>query len=102
MPAKKVGDIRSDSMEPWHHFSVGSCGAGLSGGVIAGVSVGAVVLVVGAALFAYTRIYRKKRMKQAVLLSGSQELSTQTGEGSSFLSELLSSVHTFVSEFLAE
>ncbi|KAK4743628.1 hypothetical protein SAY87_009940 [Trapa incisa] len=67
-------------MAPWHHFSLGSCGAGVSGGVIAGISVVVIVLVAGAVLFAYTRFYLKKRVEQAILVSGSQELTSHTGE----------------------
>ncbi|KAK4770214.1 hypothetical protein SAY87_030746 [Trapa incisa] len=84
IPAKG-GDICNCAMAPWHQFSLGSCGAGLSGGVVAGISVGVIVLVVGAALFAYARFYRKKKVEQGIFLSGSHEHSSQAGEAQNAL-----------------
>ncbi|KAK2649143.1 hypothetical protein Ddye_016632 [Dipteronia dyeriana] len=58
--------------------------AGIAGGVIAGISVAAVVLVLFLAAFVYFGIYQKKKLKGATLLaSGSQDLAAQTGNDKS-------------------
>lgn len=54
---------------------------GLAGGIIAGISIAAVVMVLASALFIYFGIYRKKRLRGAILLLGSPESSSQTRNG---------------------
>ncbi|KAK1568314.1 hypothetical protein Q3G72_022985 [Acer saccharum] len=58
--------------------------SGIAGGVIAGISVAAVVLVLFLAAFVYYGIYKKKKLKGATLLtSRSQDLAAQTGNDKS-------------------
>ncbi|KAI9177124.1 hypothetical protein LWI28_011355 [Acer negundo] len=59
-------------------------GRGIAGGVIAGISVAAVVLVLFLAAFVYYGIYKRKKLKGATLLtSRSQDLAAQTGNDKS-------------------
>ncbi|KAJ6403946.1 hypothetical protein OIU84_012195 [Salix udensis] len=52
--------------------------AGIAGGVVAGISIAAVAGALLLAVFIYVRFYRKKKVKGAILLSASQELSPRT------------------------
>ncbi|KAH7576708.1 hypothetical protein JRO89_XS01G0134300 [Xanthoceras sorbifolium] len=57
-----------------------SSSTGISGGVIAIISVAVVAAVLFLAVFVYFGIYRKKKLKGVMLLStGSQDLAAQTG-----------------------
>ncbi|KAF2284902.1 hypothetical protein GH714_032280 [Hevea brasiliensis] len=51
--------------------------AGIAGGAIAGISIGVVAVALLVAVCVYFGFYRKKKVKEAILLSGSQELSAQ-------------------------
>ncbi|KAJ6334222.1 hypothetical protein OIU78_011184 [Salix suchowensis] len=51
---------------------------GIAGGVVAGISIAAVAGALLLAVFIYVRFYRKKKVKGAILLSSSQELSPRT------------------------
>lgn len=53
---------------------------GLSGGAIAGISIAAVAVVL-LAVFVFIRFYRKNKVKEAILLSKSQEHSPQIVNG---------------------
>ncbi|KAK3184410.1 hypothetical protein Dsin_031696 [Dipteronia sinensis] len=58
--------------------------AGIAVGVIAGISIAAVVLVLFLAAFVYFGIYKKKKLKSATLLtSRSQDLAAETGNDKS-------------------
>ncbi|KAF2292255.1 hypothetical protein GH714_018188 [Hevea brasiliensis] len=50
---------------------------GIAGGVIAGISIGAVAVVLLVAVIVYFGFYQKKKLKKAILLSGSNDLSAQ-------------------------
>ncbi|TXG55405.1 hypothetical protein EZV62_020661 [Acer yangbiense] len=64
--------------------TLNSSSTGIAGGVIAGISVAAVVLVLFLAAFVYYGIYKKKKLKGATLLtSRSQDLAAQTGNDKS-------------------
>ncbi|KAF8043165.1 hypothetical protein BT93_A1493 [Corymbia citriodora subsp. variegata] len=52
---------------------------GLSVGAIVGISIAAIAVLSFLAFCIYTGIYRKKKVKEAMLLSGSHELSAQAG-----------------------
>ncbi|KAF2292291.1 hypothetical protein GH714_018521 [Hevea brasiliensis] len=52
-------------------------GKGIAGGVIAGISIGAVAVVLLVAVIVYFGFYQKKKLKKAILLSGSNDLSAQ-------------------------
>ncbi|XP_058006002.1 lysM domain receptor-like kinase 3 isoform X1 [Hevea brasiliensis] len=52
-------------------------GKGIAGGAIAGISIGVVAVALLVAVCVYFGFYRKKKVKEAILLSGSQELSAQ-------------------------
>ncbi|WCJ37522.1 chitin elicitor receptor kinase 1 [Euphorbia peplus] len=54
---------------------------GISGGIIAGISIGAVAGVLLFAVCIYYGIYRKKKVKEAALLSTSVDLSAQALQG---------------------
>uniref|UniRef100_A0A6N2MYP6 non-specific serine/threonine protein kinase n=2 Tax=Salix viminalis TaxID=40686 RepID=A0A6N2MYP6_SALVM len=51
---------------------------GIAGGVVAGISIAAVAGALLLAVFIYVRFYRKKKVKGAILLSASPELSPRT------------------------
>ncbi|KAF9688274.1 hypothetical protein SADUNF_Sadunf02G0180600 [Salix dunnii] len=51
---------------------------GIAGGVVAGISIAAVAVALLLAVFIYVKFYRKKKVKGAILLSPSQELSPRT------------------------
>ncbi|XP_065875499.1 lysM domain receptor-like kinase 3 [Euphorbia lathyris] len=54
---------------------------GMSGGIIAGISIGAVAAVLLFAVCIYYGLYRKKKVKEAALLSTSLDLSAQALQG---------------------
>ncbi|XP_048126999.1 lysM domain receptor-like kinase 3 isoform X3 [Rhodamnia argentea] len=56
--------------------------SGLSVGAIVGISTAAVVVLSFLAFCLYAGMYRKKKMKEAMLLTGSHELSSQARNGS--------------------
>ncbi|XP_010046263.2 lysM domain receptor-like kinase 3 isoform X1 [Eucalyptus grandis] len=56
--------------------------AGLSVGAIVGISIAAIAVLSFLAFCIYAGIYRKKKAKEAILLSGAHELSDRAGNGS--------------------